>query len=164
MSSIHNDRISTISNVQNLNLSPIWHAEMSILAKNCVSFWRENSNVVKVRLKKLTFKIFSPLILFTYLFIDRLVKTNSFQTGVAPISFVGSRTFECGFFTAFIRDGWHFFSYQVIEHAQIGNGPQDIQNLSKFNKGKNICGSVLIKAECGRFPTEMGIFYRGTRS
>ena len=24
-------------------------------------FWRENSNVVKVRLKKLTFKIFSPL-------------------------------------------------------------------------------------------------------
>ena len=35
---------------------------MLILARNWMSFWRENSNVVKVRLKKLTFKTFSPLI------------------------------------------------------------------------------------------------------
>ena len=34
---------------------------MSILARNCMSFWRENSNVFEVRLKKLTFKTFSPL-------------------------------------------------------------------------------------------------------
>ena len=34
---------------------------MSILAKNGISFWRENSNVGKIRFKKLTFKTFSPL-------------------------------------------------------------------------------------------------------
>ena len=34
---------------------------MSILARNCMSFWRENSNVVEVRLTKLDFKKISPL-------------------------------------------------------------------------------------------------------
>ena len=49
---------STISNVQNLNFSQIWQAEMSILVKNCMSFWWENSNVVEIRPNNPTFKIF----------------------------------------------------------------------------------------------------------
>ena len=53
---IQNDGILTISNVQNLRFSHIWQAEMSILARNSKSFWQENSNVVEVCLKKLTFK------------------------------------------------------------------------------------------------------------
>ena len=34
---------------------------MSILVKNCMSFWRENSNVVEISRKYLNFKNISPL-------------------------------------------------------------------------------------------------------
>ena len=58
---IKNDRFSAISNGQNLSFSQIWQAEMSVLAKPRMSFWRKNSNVEKINPKHLTFKKVPPL-------------------------------------------------------------------------------------------------------
>ena len=40
-------RFLTISNGQNFTFSQIIHSEMSVLVKNSMTFWRENSNLVK---------------------------------------------------------------------------------------------------------------------